>query len=387
MKVRILIIIAAISSISYAQNETNVLPLEGNIGIGTDSATCKLDVRGQTRMEGDVLIDGALTVTGAAEFILDLKTQSNLEVEQDAIVQKNLSVAENASFSGDVKMENLGAFVTTAGDAEIIILQADGELKKGSLGDLWGAMSAAPVGIDYCLANDGIPQWWTGLNKLYTACPDVNVGIATADPTHKLTVIGTTYAQKFLGGNSGATVDALMNLFAQNNTQDLMNLGVKIGGLAELLRFVVKNNGNIEAHSSGSGTALTLYNGTGNALVVYANNNTKILQLEDNGILSSREIKVNTNTWPDYVFEENHKLMTLPETEKYISENGRLPGVPGANRIINEGLNVGEMQVTQMEKLEEVYLHLIDLDKRVRVLEDENEDLRKENELLKNNNR
>jgi hypothetical protein len=34
MKTRLLTIVTAATAVSYAQNETNVLPLEGNVGIG-----------------------------------------------------------------------------------------------------------------------------------------------------------------------------------------------------------------------------------------------------------------------------------------------------------------------------------------------------------------
>lgn len=403
MKLKLLIAQFLICASIFSQNAENVLPIEGNVGIGTDSATCKLDVRGQTRIEGQVLIDGdlvvldsavfqsrlhaqdMLVVEGDAEFSQNLKVSNNLEIENDALIQKNLVVQENTELSGEVKLQNLGQFVSSGADTEIIFLQDDGQLKKGNLGDLWTAMSEAPVGIDFCLANNGIPQWWAGTNKLFTPCPDVKVGISTDSPIHKLTVAGgTIYGLRFLGGNIGAPTEAVINAFAQNNTDYLMQLGIKIGGLDELIRFAINNDGAIEAYNNGADNSLTIHNGTGNAIVIYANNNTKILQLEDTGVLRAREVRVNTNTWPDYVFKDDYELMPLNKTEEYINSNGRLPGIPSAIEVIDEGINLGEIQVLQMEKMEEIYLHLIDLDKRVKNLEDENQELKKENLELKN---
>jgi hypothetical protein len=54
--------------------------------------------------------------------------------------------------------------------------------------------------------------------------------------------------------------------------------------------------------------------------------------------------------------------------------------VPTANEISAEelGLDLGKMQSLQMEKIEEIYLHLINLNKRLKDLEKENLELKKQ---------
>jgi len=69
-------------------------------------------------------------------------------------------------------------------------------------------------------------------------------------------------------------------------------------------------------------------------------------------------------SWPDYVFAKSYNLLSLPEIEEYINNNGHLPGLPSANELEKDGgIEVGKMQAKLMEKIEELTLHLIQLQK------------------------
>ncbi|MBK9593404.1 MAG: hypothetical protein IPO32_18535, partial [Crocinitomicaceae bacterium] len=68
--------------------------------------------------------------------------------------------------------------------------------------------------------------------------------------------------------------------------------------------------------------------------------------------------------------------MSLKQTEKYIDKNGHLPGVPSEEEIVENGLDLGDMQKIQMQKMEEMYLHMIEMSKEI-------EDLKKEVASLK----
>ena len=84
------------------------------------------------------------------------------------------------------------------------------------------------------------------------------------------------------------------------------------------------------------------------------------------------------SSWPDYVFEEDYELMPLDEVEAAINKNGHLPGIPSAAEIKEDGLEVGAMQVNMMEKIEELTLHLIEMNKKLKAQEAEIKSLRKE---------
>ena len=69
-------------------------------------------------------------------------------------------------------------------------------------------------------------------------------------------------------------------------------------------------------------------------------------------------------SWPDYVFEKDYSLLSLSELEKYISSNGHLPNIPKAAEVVKEGIDLGEMNAKLLEKVEELTLHSIELNKK-----------------------
>lgn len=96
-------------------------------------------------------------------------------------------------------------------------------------------------------------------------------------------------------------------------------------------------------------------------IIVKNHENKKILQLENNGLLRAREIKVDQETWADYVFEEEYPLMPLNKVKEFIAQNGHLPNVPSAEEIESDGVNLGETAKITMEKVEELMLYTIQL--------------------------
>ena len=75
--------------------------------------------------------------------------------------------------------------------------------------------------------------------------------------------------------------------------------------------------------------------------------------------------------WPDYVFEKTYPLMPLSELKQYIIQNGHLPEVPSAEEVKRDGIDVGEMSRTLLKKTEELTLHMLQIDQRLRKLEGE----------------
>jgi len=100
-------------------------------------------------------------------------------------------------------------------------------------------------------------------------------------------------------------------------------------------------------------------------------------RVKSNGYVYAREINVMPYyiTFPDYVFEKNYALKSIGELEKYIKVNKHLPNIPTAAEVAVNGINLAEMQVKQMEKMEEAFLYIIELKK-------ENEALKKRIEKL-----
>jgi len=95
-----------------------------------------------------------------------------------------------------------------------------------------------------------------------------------------------------------------------------------------------------------------------------------------NGKVGFREAYVKlSGTWPDYVFSENYKLKSLSELQNYLLLNMHLPGMPKASTIQTEGQNLGEIQRLQQEKIEELFLYILQLNKKIDMIEKENKKL------------
>jgi hypothetical protein len=92
-----------------------------------------------------------------------------------------------------------------------------------------------------------------------------------------------------------------------------------------------------------------------------------------NGSVRTKEVKVETANWPDYVFKKSYKLLTLDEIENFIKEKGHLPEMPSAADIEIKGQNLGEMNAKLLKKIEELTLHLIEKDKQLRIEKSRND--------------
>lgn len=78
-----------------------------------------------------------------------------------------------------------------------------------------------------------------------------------------------------------------------------------------------------------------------------------------NNTLYAQEIFVKTNVWPDFVFKKDYPLISLYDVENYIKENNHLPNIPSEEEVINGGINVSEMNVLLLQKIEELTLYAI----------------------------
>lgn len=90
--------------------------------------------------------------------------------------------------------------------------------------------------------------------------------------------------------------------------------------------------------------------------------------LDVNGKIRAKEIKVEAGTWPDYVFDPSYELPSLEHTDRFIKANGHLPGIPSAEEVSASGIELGQMNSKLLQKIEELTLHLIDQAKEIAAL-------------------
>jgi len=57
--------------------------------------------------------------------------------------------------------------------------------------------------------------------------------------------------------------------------------------------------------------------------------------------------------------------LSLQEIEKFISANKHLPEVPSEKEVLEKGIDLGEMNVLLLKKIEELTLHMISMQKQI----------------------
>lgn len=309
MKTVSLILALAASALAVAQE--NTLPTTGNVGVGTLTPSAKLDVKGTMRVDSTLTVKDELVTESDARIGEDLKVEGQLYVP-------NMQMTENM-------------------ESGMVVIDAQGQVKSLSA----PALLAGVYGSDCFMFDLGggttslTPSWQsssvsgssTGYLFTGSQCP-ANVGIGTATPRSRLDVIGTTYTTKLALG-----------IDPQNMTGHF-HMKVPVNSTYALPYDVFR----IEAADR------------------------QLLNLDHTGLLRTREVMVDAEVWPDYVFTDDYRLMPLAEVEAYIDQHGHLPNVPDAETIETEGQNLGEMNKILLEKVEELTLHLIEQQKEIEEL-------------------
>jgi len=88
-------------------------------------------------------------------------------------------------------------------------------------------------------------------------------------------------------------------------------------------------------------------------------------KLEVKGTIRAEEVKVCVSQGCDFVFEEDYELMSLNDLNNFIKTNKHLPGVAPAAEMEAEGIKLSEMNTTLLQKVEELTLYILDLQKQI----------------------
>jgi len=110
------------------------------------------------------------------------------------------------------------------------------------------------------------------------------------------------------------------------------------------------------------------------------NTNTPQNALDVCGKVRSDEVIIENN-WCDYVFYKNYNLPTLTEEAQHIEEKGHLIGFE-SEKEMNGEIHLSDVTKRQQVKIEEMMLHLIDMNKRLNTLTKENAQLKQEIQKL-----
>ncbi|GAB4419468.1 MAG: hypothetical protein OHK0039_31890 [Bacteroidia bacterium] len=135
-------------------------------------------------------------------------------------------------------------------------------------------------------------------------------------------------------------------------------IGARVAGTAEML-FTYKFG------TTSENTIMSMDGGNGKVRIgdVSAADNDYLLFVEK-GIATGKVFV--SSSYADYVFLPDYHLPSLEEVRGHIAQAGHLPNMPSQAEIdAAGGFEVGAIAVKQMEKIEELYLYVLQLHDRI----------------------
>ncbi|MBC9795854.1 hypothetical protein [Sinomicrobium weinanense] len=341
---KVLLLFFAIPLISYGQS--NTFPTSGNVGIGISSPSEKLEVRGNTKF---------IRQSGGQNYIkIDHDAGGNYITSDDpGINQKSMYIQVSPTGSG--KMDRhlyFRAGKTIAGDLiSRMVIRGDGNIgigtnNPGAKLDVNGAFRAK--------------YNTSGERKIYMEAP--STGNHRGNGTQNVT--GLVYRM-----DNPASGDPIFQIRSQG----------------EAVRFFVEHDGWTGSRDNSAwfgGSKGNYFKGS-----VGIGTTSPDAKLAVNGVVHSKEVRVDLNGWSDFVFEENYELPTLEDVELHIKEKGHLKDIPSAKEVEQNGIFLGEMDARLLQKIEELTLYAIEQQKMIRVQGQMIQELKNEIQKMNNNRR
>lgn len=231
------------------------------------------------------------------------------------------------------------------------------------------------------IKNNGEPS---GTQSFFVINNQGKVGIKKDKPSYDLDVAGTINANNILingtpisnGGSNGnsLSLNANTEVFFADNGQIRSHdnyhriLFRRTENMMELREFgdIVFSSG---ASSSLQSTRYMIVKADGK---VGIGKQTPDSRLHVDGRIKAEEIIVENVTGADFVFEEEYDLRSLEDTKAFVKANKHLPEVPSAAEMAEDGLELKKMNILLLQKIEELTLHVIDLNERIMELEESN---------------
>lgn len=163
-------------------------------------------------------------------------------------------------------------------------------------------------------------------------------------------------------------------LFIQGqNANTNANLSMEGLGTAQIFWLTAANNffkiGGTGGSEPGMGAINIDY--LGNVGVSTMNTTGYKFAVAGSAIFTKAVVKLQAN-WPDYVFHKDYQLPSLESVAAYIKEKSYLPGIPAAEDIEKNGVDLGATQAKLLEKIEQLTLYTIELQKQVNQLKEQN---------------
>jgi len=181
-----------------------------------------------------------------------------------------------------------------------------------------------------------------------------NVGVGTTSP-EKLLQLTSGDNPTLAIGKSGTNTNGKSSLAFYSGTSTNSN-----GFVLQYLRNAIEDR--LSFIDGGGSERISVLNG-GNVGIGTTSPDAK---LTVKGQIHAQEVKVDLSVpGPDYVFEKDYALPTLESVKTYIDQNKHLPEVPSAKEMEANGINLSEMNMLLLRKIEELTLYVIDQNKEI----------------------
>jgi hypothetical protein len=116
--------------------------------------------------------------------------------------------------------------------------------------------------------------------------------------------------------------------------------------------------------NGGSGLVIAPWAASNNAAIggirIDADGNVDI-----HGNTRATKVRVNVAWWSDFVFKDDYEPMNLTELEAFIKTNKHLPNIPSEKDVLSNGIDIAEMQAAQLQKIEELTLYILSINKEL----------------------
>ncbi|WP_424001987.1 beta strand repeat-containing protein [Maribacter sp. IgM3_T14_3] len=321
-----------------------------------------------------------ITVTEDAvnnEILVDIN-DTNLTITESQISDLTHTINTDNQIASAVPFTAVGNTVST--DVQAAIVEIQTEIDGLNAGDnLSNTNLIQTADRTYDLDENNLTFDITN-SVLSFAGANSNVGIGNISPQDKLDVDGQIRARNGFAASNGSAGAPSLGFYNDSDT------GIFRGNLVDYLRFSTDGEeAMIIDPTQNIGIGPTFATGTAVGARLHVDGDI----IADGTISATAYITV-----PDYVFQKyflgnsilnpNYEFSNLSEIEKFVKENNHLPGIKSAAAVKEQGFwDLGEASRVNLEKIEELFLHTIEQEKKIKELQSANTNMSTELEGLK----